>query len=140
MTVLDKLDEYLQTHTLDEEWTDDFADDDVIIERACDLIESLDPDNLSEDQLDIISEMLDLLAEEDDEFNEAFVMRKRRDIAAMRKRRREYRRKRALTKLKMRKYRRSAKGRKTLRKAKRFAKVGRTSTMKRRKRWIGPKI
>ena len=81
----------------------------------------------------------DDISYEDGEVSEVFKRRVRRDIKVRRKRRREYRRKKAIKKLKARRYRRSAKGKITLRKAKRFGKFGRTSKMKRQRKFIGPK-
>jgi hypothetical protein len=131
MELLDKLSKILEE--------EDYEDDDVLIEKMFDLIESLDPDQLSEDQADILADIFDMLAPEEEETNEVFKKRQRRDISARRQRRREYRKRRAQIKIKAKKYRRSAKGRKTLRKAKRYAKIGRTSTMKRQRKFIGPK-
>jgi hypothetical protein len=139
--ILDKLSTILQNHTVNETEVEDYENDDIIIEKMVDFIETLDPDQLSEDQADIIYDIIDMLApdEEDEEVSEVFKKRQRRDISARRQRRREYRKKRAKVKLKARKYRRSAQGRKTLRRAKRFKKIGRTSTMKRQRKFIGPK-
>lgn len=137
--ILDKLSQVLRdvggNNVYEEE---DFEDDDVLIERMFDLIEMLDPEQLTEDQADVLYDIFEMLAPEE-ETNEVFKRRVRRDISARRKRRREYRRKRAQVKIRARKYRRSATGKKTLRKAKRFGKFGRTSTGARQRKFIGPK-
>ena len=139
MTVLDRLNKFIQENDIDLDEIEDFEDDDLLIEKMFDLIESLEPDQLSEKQADILMEVFELLAPEDDvPVDEVFKRRVRRDIATRRKRRREYRKRRAKVKLRARKYRRSALGRKTARRAKRFKKIGRTSTMKRQRKFIGP--
>lgn len=136
--VLDRLNKFLQENDPADD-KEDYDEDDVLIEKMYDLIETLDPDQLSENQSDLLYDIFDMLAPEDEETNEVFKKRQRRDIAKRRTRRREYRRRRAQVKIKAKKYRRSAKGRKTLRKAKRYKKIGRTSTMKRQRKFIGPK-
>lgn len=136
--VLDKLNKILQTNE-EEDVDDDFEDDDIILDKVFDLIETLDPDKLTEKQSDILYEILEMMAPEEEETNEVFKKRVRRDISARRKRRREYKRKRARVKIRARKYRRSAMGKKTLRKAKRKGKFGRTATGKRVRKFIGPK-
>ena len=136
--VLDKLNKILQQNE-EEEVDDDFEDDDIILDKVFDLIETLDPEQLSDKQNDILYEILEMIAPEEEETNEVFKKRVRRDIGARRKRRREYRRKRARVKIRAKKYRRSAVGKKTLRRAKRKGKFGRTSTGKRVRKFIGPK-
>lgn len=142
MSVLEKLDKIItdQNAATDKDSDiEEFIDgDDEIMEKMFDFITSLDSDQITEDQADEIFDILDLLDSED--INEVFKKRTRRDLSAARERRREFRRKRAQIKIKARKYRRSAKGKKTLRKAKRFGKIGRTSTMKRQRTFIGPKL
>ncbi len=112
--------------------------DDELMEKMFDFITSLDVEQISEDQADEIIEILELLDPED--ISEVFKKRTRRDLGAARKRRREFRRKRAQIKIKARKYRRSAGGKKTLRKAKRMGKRGRTSTGRRQRKFVGPKL
>lgn len=139
MTVLDRLNKFIQENGKEEDDIEDYEDDDIILDKVFDLIEILDPEQLTEKQADILYEIFELLAPEDEKTNEVYKKRQRRDIGARRKRRREYRRRRAQVKIRARKYRRSATGRKTLRKAKRFGKFGRTSTGRRQRKFIGPK-
>ena len=141
MTVLNKLDKFLDENSSDNDLINDYTEEDVLFEMMMDFIEILDPEILSEKQACILDGIVTVLADEDEEeINEVFKLRKRRDISMKRKRRRMYRRARAQIKLAARKYRRSAIGRKTARLAKRFKKFGRTSTRKRQKKWIGPNI
>lgn len=109
-----------------------------LIDKMFDLIIDLDSDQLTEEQAENISNIIDML--DPPELNEVFRKKVRRDITAAKKRRREYQRHKAARRLKARKYRRSSAGKRTLRKAKRFAKVGRTSTGKRIKTFIGPAL
>ena len=129
---LEKLDKFLVE--------DDFEDqDEQIMEKMLDLIMSLNDESISDEQAEKISEIIDLL-DPDDEVSEIFKKRVRRDLGAARKRRREYRSKRSKMRLKAKRYRRSAAGKMTLRKAKRYRKFGKTSTMKRQRKFVGPKL
>lgn len=130
---------------------------DGVVDTMLDFIMSLDTESLSEEQLDMIEDILDELdpdeneeipeiTDEDeledelDDVDEAFKKRVRRDLAKKRQRRRAYKRKRATVRIKARKYRRSAIGKRTARKAKRYKKIGRTSTMKRQRKFVGANI
>ena len=109
-----------------------------MIDKIFDFISSLDPDKITEEQADDIVNILDMI---DPPINEGFYKKRvRRDLQAARKRRREHRRHRATKRLKVRRFRRSARGKRLLRKTKRMAKRGRTSTGKRRRIFIGPKL
>jgi len=130
---------------------------DGVVDKMLDFIMSLDTENLSEEQMDMIEDIIDELdpdenedipeiTDEDelddelDDVDEAFKKRVRRDLSKKRQRRRAYKRKRASVRVKARKYRRSALGKRTARKAKRYSKIGRTSTMKRQRKFVGANI
>ena len=121
---------------------DDIDVDEEVMDKMFDLIVSLSDENLSDEQADKISEIIDMVDpdEEDDEVSEVFKKRVKRDLGAARKRRREYRGKRSKMRLKAKRYRRSASGKMTLRKAKRYKKFGKTSTMKRQRKFVGPSL
>ncbi len=110
-----------------------------IIDKMLDIIIELDSENLTEQQCASIAAIVDML--DPPNINEAyFKKRVRRDLVKARARRREHKRKRAQKRIKMRRYRRSAKGKHTLRKAKRLGRYGRTSTGKRKRVFVGPKL
>ena len=130
---------------------DDIDVDEEVMDKMFDLIVSLTDENLSDEQADKISEIIDMVDPDDvpdeiidmvddDEMSEVFKKRVKRDLPAARKRRREYRTKRSKMRLKAKRYRRSASGKMTLRKAKRYKKFGKTSTMKRQRKFVGPKL
>ena len=104
--------------------------DDAIIEKMWDLIDSLDDNQLSEEQI----------VEIEDIINEVFKVRVRRNLSKQRASRREYRKKRTRVKMKAKRYRRSAKGRMRAKRAKRMARTGKTSTGKRMRKFVGPKL
>ena len=131
-SIIDKLDKAI-SGDLDEE-----MDGELLI-KMFDFITSLDEDQISEDQADLIAEILDMV-DPDEEISEVYKRRVRRDLQTARQRRRDYRRHRSQLKIKARKYRRSAKGKQTLRKAKRYAKIGRTSTKRRQRKFVGPQL
>lgn len=120
---------------------DDIDIDEEVMDKMFDLIVSLSDENLSDEQADKVSEIIDMVDPDDeDEVSEVFKKRVKRDLPAARKRRREYRTKRSKMRLKAKRYRRSASGKMTLRKAKRYKKFGKTSTMKRQRKFVGPKL
>lgn len=120
---------------------DDIDIDEEVMDKMFDLIVSLSDENLSDEQADKVSEIIDMVDPDDeDEISEVFKKRVKRDLPAARKRRREYRTKRSKMRLKAKRYRRSASGKMTLRKAKRYKKFGKTSTMKRQRKFVGPKL
>jgi hypothetical protein len=125
--------------------------DEIVMDKMFDLIVSLSDENLSDEQADKISEIIDMVDPDDvpDEIldmvddeavSEVFKKRVKRDLKAARQRRREYRSKRSKMRLKAKRYRRSASGKMTLRKAKRYKKFGKTSTMKRQRKFVGPSL
>jgi hypothetical protein len=151
MKTLDKIDAFIDEDILE---TDEYdrLEDDEIVDAMFNLILTIDERQLTDEQAFQVMEIIDgidfdydenLDLDEDldeDALVEVFKKRVRRDIGAARKRRREHLRKRARRKVAGRKYRRSAAGKKTARKAKRFGKFGRTSTMKRQRKFVGPKL
>jgi hypothetical protein len=148
MEITNQIDEYLDEKKAaqgDFESPEDLSPDDQedLMDKMLDLIFDLDEKQITDKQAAIITDIVDILDDgEDDEkdLDEVFKKRQRRDLGQARQRRREYRRKKASRKLRARKYRRSAKGKMTLRKAKRKGKFGRTSTGKRQRKFIGPKL
>jgi hypothetical protein len=145
MGTLKNIDKYLEEKkavgNADED-TDDLSleEQDDLMDLMLDLIFDLDEDQITDNQAGIINEIVDILDDDDEELDEVFKIRKRRDLGQKRKRRREYRRKKSSKKLRAKRYRRSAKGKITLRKAKRKGKFGRTSTGKRQRKFIGPDL
>ncbi len=108
-------------------------EDTDIMDEMLDFILDLDAEQITEGQaVDIVSII--------DTIEEIFKKRVRKDLGVARTRRREHRRVRAKKRIKTRKYRRSAKGKHTLRKAKRMGKFGRTSKGNRKRIFIGPKL
>jgi hypothetical protein len=148
MEITNQIDEYLDEKKAaqgDFESPEDLSPDDQedLMDKMLDLIFDLDEKQITDKQAAIITDIVDILDDgEDDEkdLDEFCKKRQRRDLGQARQRRREYRRKKASRKLRARKYRRSAKGKMTLRKAKRKGKFGRTSTGKRQRKFIGPKL
>lgn len=132
---LEKLDKFILEDDFDSE-------DDILMDKMLDFITGIDAENLTEDQAEQVLEIIDLIDddEDEDEVSEVFKKRVKRDLKAARKRRREYRTKRSKMRLKAKRYRRSAAGKMTLRKAKRYKKFGKTSTMKRQRKFVGPKL
>ena len=110
-----------------------------LMDKILDFIFSLSPDQVSEDQAEVIAQLVDDL-EKPEPIEEYVKKRVRRDLQAARERRREYRRHRAQRRLKARRYRRSAKGKQTLRKTKRWNKMGRTSKGNRQRKFVGPQL
>ena len=139
MTALDKLEKLLAEQEADDEFEDapEF-DDGEVMEKMLNLILSLDDVQLTDEQANKVLDILNTI--DPDEVSEVFKRRQRRDLAAARQRRRKRRTKRTKLKLKARRYRRSAAGKKTIRRAKRFGKFGRTATGKRQRTFIGPKL
>ena len=143
-SVLDKLDKILVDNMtdLDEPVSEDDAfDTEDILDEFFTLLDSLDPDSVTEDQAGHIANIIDMLdpEEAEGEIAEAFKKRTRRDLAAARTGRRERRKKKTKLRLKARTYRRSAAGKITMKRAKRMGKFGRTATGKRQRKFVGPK-
>ena len=96
---------------------------------------SLDSENLTEDQIDEVTEIIDLVA--DDDMDEAFSAKKVKIRPSdKRKRRMEYRRKRAQIKLRAKKFRRTTKYKQYKRKRDRRKGQGKTSTGKRIRKFL----
>jgi hypothetical protein len=152
MRTLDKIESFLEDETIEMDEYNGLAEDDDIVDAMLGILFSLEEEQISDAQAYMIMEVVDGLDPDYDEENDAeeqldedalmevFKKRVRRDLATARKRRREHLRKRAKRRVAGRRYRRSAKGKKTARKAKRFSKFGRTSTMKRQRKFVGPKL
>ena len=130
---LEKLDKFLIEDDVEDQ-------DEELMDKMLDVILSLSDETISDEQADKISEIVDMLDPDEEEVSEVFKKRVRRDLGAARQRRREYRQKRSKMRLKAKRYRRSAQGKMTLRKAKRYRKFGKTSTMKRQRKFVGPKL
>lgn len=148
---MSRLDIYLGEEEISEEA------EDMIMDKAMDLIMGLDPDALSEDQAEGVMSIIDLLEagltkkqeklpeplkkaikkkkgikdeEEDDSMDE--IKKVRIDPAARRKRKQEYKKNKAKRKKEAKKYRKSAKGKQMAKKAKRMAKSGKTASGKKK--------
>jgi hypothetical protein len=124
------------------EQTPDFGDDDhddELCDRMFDFILALEPSNLNEDQQNEFHEILDMIDDEDDDegMDEVAPARRvRRDPVERRKRAKAHRRNKAKRKAKARKFRKSAKFKQFKRKQKRMDKLGKTSTGKRKRKFI----
>lgn len=114
---------------------DEFFDDSEVMHKMFDFITSLEdlPEELAEQAAAIVDE----IAPEIDDVDEA-IAAKRVKIkpAERRKRKREYRRKKARLKMKAKKFRRTAKFKRWKRMKERKAKSGKTATGKRIRKFI----
>ena len=121
MTALDKLEKLLAEQEADDEFEDapEF-DDGEVMEKMLNLILSLDDVQLTDEQANKVLDILNTI--DPDEVSEVFKRRQRRDLAAARQRRRKRRTKRTKLKLKARRYRRSAAGKKTMRRTLKYQK------------------
>jgi hypothetical protein len=141
--VIDKIKGYLED-TDDSEEAIEYEEAANILDRMYNLLTSLDPEKLSSDQADLFTSIIDDLADEEDEdveenIEEAFGFTAKKvkiSPALKRKRRQEYRKKRAQLKLKAKRYRKTANYKKWQRKSKRFKKVGKTATGKKIRKFI----
>lgn len=127
-----KLEDYLS-----DDDTGDFSPDEdtEMMDRMIEFIMNLDTENLSEDQIDEITDIIDYLA--DDDMEEAFSAKKVKIRPAdKRKRRMEYRRKRAQIKMKAKKFRRTTKYKRWTRMKKRKATSGKTARGKRIRKFL----
>ncbi len=105
--ILNKLDRII----IDQEPDEDFViDDSVIIEKMIELITSIDPDYISDEQANEIIEILDLMDLDHEDVSEVFKKRVKRDLAKARSGRRERRQQKTKLRLKGKRYRRSAAG------------------------------
>ncbi len=116
--------------------------DDTLCDRMFDFILALEPTSLTEDQQDEFHEILDMIDDGtdegmDDSTDEAAPARRvRRDKVAQRTRARKARPKRAARKRKAKQFRKTAKFKQFKRKQKRMGKLGKTSTGKRKRKFI----
>ena len=132
------------------ELNDDVYDDEELIDLMFDLVTDIDPDVLTPEQADTLVKILDIIhaydddsedddwgIDETDEVSEALVAKRKKINRTVRLQRRKlYRQKKAKIKLKAKIYRRSAKGKRTMRKSKRMSVLGKTSTGKRKSKFI----
>ena len=132
-----------------EDLEDDVYDDPELLDLMFDFISSIDPEVLTDEQAEKLTEILEIIQAYDDEddediFNgiddevtEALAAKRKKINRTLRmQRKRLYRMKKAKLKLKAKIYRKSSKGKRTLRKAKRLGKLGKTSTGKRKTKFI----
>jgi hypothetical protein len=129
-----KLENYLN----DEESNDDNFhpnEDVVLMDRMMSFIIDLNTENLSEDQIDEVTDIIDSLADED--LDEAFSAKKVKiKPQEKRRRHREYRRNRAQTKLRAKKFRRTTKYKQWKRMKVRKARSGKTARGKRIRKFM----
>ena len=136
--VIDKIKAYLE----DDEEDIDYKESTDILDRMYDLITSLDPEKMTDDQANKFIQIINDLADEDDEDSETErnegVPPKRVKISPTekRKRRKKYRQKRAKLKVKAKRYRRTAGFKKWQRKTKIKRKAGKTATGRRIRKFI----
>lgn len=126
MSIMNKLETYLGDNEDINE-----IDDDLLINKAIDIIMDLDVDSLSEEQAEEVMSILDLLDNEEEEISEFTAKKVRIDPKKKRERKKAYRQQKSKLKRKAKKFRKSAKGKQLARKAKRMKKTGKTSTGKR---------
>jgi hypothetical protein len=141
MDIQSKLQDYLDNKDNDEYYPEE---DTKMMERMMDFIMNLDSDNLSEDEIDEVTEIIDSIADEnldetltDEDMDEAISARKVKiKPSDKRKRRMEYRRNRAALKLKAKKFRRTTKYKQWNRAKKRKAGQGKTARGKRIRKFM----
>lgn len=122
-----------------------FRTDDEIFEAMADFITSLDPEQLSEDQIETV---LDILEEievephihdvEDDDLDKGISEKRLAGRTKVKKRiqaKKYYKRNRSKIKKRIKKFKRSAAGKARKRKATRMAKAGRTATGRKKVRY-----
>jgi len=143
MNIADKLDNYLNENEKVDEFMPD--EDTELMSRMLDFIMNLNSDNLTEDQVDDVTDIIDQVA--DDDINEIFdddedvdegVSARKVKIkpSDKRKRRMEYRRNRAAIKLRAKKFRRTTKYKQWKRMKKRKATSGKTARGKRIRKFL----
>jgi hypothetical protein len=139
-----KLENYLNES---ENSSDFLPEEDVnLMGRMLDFIMSLDSQNLSEDEIDEMTEIIDNIADEnineifdedEDDVDEAVSAKKVKiKPSDKRKRRMEYRRNRAAIKLRAKKFRRTTKYKQWTRMKKRKASSGKTARGKRIRKFL----
>ncbi len=128
-----KLEDYLNDN---EDMDDFFPDEDTeMMDSMIEFIMGLDTESLSEDQIEEIVNIIDRVADEN--IDEAFSAKKVKiKPSEKRKRRMDYRRKRASLKLKAKKFRRTTKFKRYKRIKVRKARQGKTSTGKRIRKFL----
>jgi len=127
-----KLEDYLN----DRDNTEYFPDDDaVLLDKMVEFIINLNSENLTEEQIDELTDIIDEIA--DDELEEAFSAKKVKIKASdKRARRMEYRKHRAAIKLKAKKFRRTTKYKQWNRMKKRKMSSGKTARGKRIRKFL----
>lgn len=128
-SILDKINEYF-----DETEDEKHEESSDILDEMYNLITSLDPDKLSDEQADLFVEIIDNLA---DETNEAVAAKKVKiNPADKRKRRQQYRKNKAKIKVKAKRYRKTASFKKWKKKSDRKKSAGKTATGKRIRKFL----
>jgi hypothetical protein len=133
-----KLEDYLDENDSSEYYPEEDA---VMMDRMMDFIMNLDTDSLIEDQIDEITDIIDELADKDLNdvlgLEEAISARKVKiKPSDKRKRRMEYRRKRAQVKLRAKKFRRTTKYKQWKRMRDRKKSQGKTARGKRIRKFL----
>lgn len=143
MNIADKLENYLNENEKLDEFLPD--EDTELMSRMFDFIMNLDYENLTEDQLEEVTDIVDNLADEDineifddeDDVDEAVSAKKVKIKPSDKRRRRmEYRRNRAAIKLRAKKFRRTTKYKQWKRMKKRKATSGKTARGKRIRKFL----
>jgi hypothetical protein len=136
-----RLEDYLN----DRDDTDYYPEDDTImLDRMIEFIINLDSENLNEDQMEELTDIIDDFAddpldddEDEDDVEEAISAKKVKIKPSDKRRRRmEYRRKRAAIKMKAKKFRRTTKYKQWSRMKKRKASSGKTARGKRIRKFL----
>lgn len=136
-----KLEDYLN----DKDDTEYYPEDDtVMLDKMVEFIMNLDTENLSEDQIDELTDIIDEIADDtldevfdDEDVDEAIAAKKIKIKPSDKRRRRmEYRRHRAAIKLKAKKFRRTTKYKQWNRMKKRKATSGKTARGKRIRKFL----
>lgn len=141
MDIQSKLQDYLDNKDNDEYYPEEDA---KLMDRMIEFIMNLNTDNLSEDEIDEVTDIIDFIADEnldetltDEDIDEAISARKVKiKPSDKRKRRMEYRRNRAALKLKAKKFRRTTKYKQWNRMKKRKASQGKTARGKRIRKFM----
>lgn len=131
-----KLEDYLN----DRDDTDFYPEEDAIMmDKMVEFIMNLNTENLSEDQIDELTDLIDEIADNslDEEMDEAFSAKKVKiKPSDKRARKREYRKNRAAIKLKAKKFRRTTKYKQWKRMKDRRASSGKTARGKRIRKFM----
>ena len=142
MDIQKKLEDYINDRDNDEYYPEE---DTKLMDKMMEFIMSLESENLTEDQADELTDLIDMLADEnidfafedDEDVDEAFSAKKVKiKPSDKRARRMEYRRNRAALKLKAKKFRRTTKYKQWARKKKRRSSQGKTATGKRIRKFL----